>query len=292
VITRYLIALLSLLVSLQVEAQHFFEKSFKVVFVNGYENQVAYLQIPKNIIIFGTVEIQLTGGFNYQLNRGVLTKRLDMVYAGDTGQYLDQGSEITQASEPFASYWAIGDFDKENSRIPIYHLTSAGSDLSVKVRVQLIHSDAIAPLQSGLNMTAPITGTGGVGRQYRHFNDQRIGIGTTRPEYRLDVVGTARAHEIRVNTQKTADFVFEPDYQLLDLDSVKMFIQENKHLPGIPSAKQMEKEGVNVGNLQIDLLQKIEELTLHLIQATERAERQEKRIAEQEKRIKELENRL
>ncbi len=54
----------------------------------------------------------------------------------------------------------------------------------------------------------------------------------------------------------------------------------------------MEKEGVNVGNLQIDLLQKIEELTLHLIRATERAECQEKRIVEQEKRIKELENRL
>lgn len=92
-----------------------------------------------------------------------------------------------------------------------------------------------------------------------------IGIGTKSPEHRLDIVGTARAHSILVNTQKTADFVFEPDYELPTLDSIKAFVQQNKHLPGIPSAKQMEKDGINVGDLQIDLLQKIEELTLHVI---------------------------
>ncbi|MNH34029.1 hypothetical protein D3C79_945960 [compost metagenome] len=54
----------------------------------------------------------------------------------------------------------------------------------------------------------------------------------------------------------------------------------------------MEKGGINVGSLQIDLLQKVEELTLHLIRATERAELQERKIIEQENRIKELENRL
>jgi hypothetical protein len=275
-----------------VEAQHFFEKSFQTSFKQGVSNEVCYIQIPPNVNIYGTMEIQITGGYNNQLNRGVLIKRIDIVYNGSSQGYLNQSSEITESSEPLSSYWAIGDFDPVNSRIPIYHLNAIHNDISVKVKMQLLHEVSIPALKAGVTLSIPVVGAGGISRQYRHFNDERIGIGTTTPEYKLDIVGTARAHEIRVNTQKTADFVFEPDYQLPALDSVKMFIQQNRHLPGIPSAQQMEKEGINLGNLQIDLLQKIEELTLHLIRATERAEHQEKRIAEQEKRIKELENRL
>ncbi|MDR2270599.1 MAG: hypothetical protein LBF27_06805 [Sphingobacterium sp.] len=254
-----------MLASLQVEAQHFFEKSFNMVFPNGISNQVSYIQIPVNVKMWGSIEIQITGGYNSQLNRGVLSKRIDIVYNGKATDYLNQESEIIESSEPLASYWAIGEFDKENSRIPIYHLNNKGNEIGIKIRMHLVNPTAIAPLQAGITLSSPVEGTGGIGRSYRHFNDARIGIGTTSPEHRLDIVGTARAHSILVNTQKTADFVFEPDYDLPSLDSIKTFIREHKHLPGIPSAKQMEKEGINVGDLQIDLLQKIEELTLHVI---------------------------
>lgn len=81
----------------------------------------------------------------------------------------------------------------------------------------------------------------------------------------LDVNGTIRAKEILVETTG-ADFVFANDYQLRPLSEVKAFIQENKHLPEIQSAQDMQEKGVSVSELQTKLLQKIEELTLYLIE--------------------------
>lgn len=101
-----------------------------------------------------------------------------------------------------------------------------------------------------------------------NLHNDRVGIGTINPQYKLDVVGTIRAHEIIVENTG-ADFVFADDYQLRPLNEVKAFIQENKHLPEIQSAQEMQENGVSVSELQTQLLQKIEELTLYLIQQEE-----------------------
>ncbi|MCL1663150.1 hypothetical protein M2T78_02730 [Elizabethkingia ursingii] len=94
--------------------------------------------------------------------------------------------------------------------------------------------------------------------------------------------GKLEAREIKVTTTPTADFVFEDSYQLPNLESVEKHIKEKKHLPEIASAAEMQKEGVNIGNFQIKLLQKIEELTLYSIE-------QNKLIKEQQERLKKLE---
>lgn len=101
-------------------------------------------------------------------------------------------------------------------------------------------------------------------------NNGNVGIGTTSPSYKLDVAGTLRAREIIVNTTG-ADFVFADDYRLRPLSEVEAFISENNHLPEIQSAREMQENGVSMNELQIQLLQKIEELTLYILQ-------QEKRI--------------
>ena len=110
-----------------------------------------------------------------------------------------------------------------------------------------------------------------------------VGIGTTNPSYKLDVAGTIRAQELIVETTG-ADFVFAEDYKLRPLSEVKAFITENKHLPEIKSAQEMQENGIGINELQTQLLQKIEELTLYILQ-------QEEKIQEQELRIKALEER-
>lgn len=101
-----------------------------------------------------------------------------------------------------------------------------------------------------------------------NFVEGNVGINTESPQYKLDVAGTIRAREIIVNSTG-ADFVFAEDYQLRPLSEVKAFVQENKHLPEIQSAQDMQEDGVSVSELQTKLLQKIEELTLYILQQEE-----------------------
>lgn len=93
-----------------------------------------------------------------------------------------------------------------------------------------------------------------------------VGIGTVSPGYRLDVCGTIRAKEVRVSTG-WCDYVFADDYKLPSLTEVEKFIKENKHLPGIAPASEVETEGgLKVGEMMAGMMKKIEELTLYTIE--------------------------
>lgn len=97
--------------------------------------------------------------------------------------------------------------------------------------------------------------------------DGNVGIGTLNRggTFKLAVNGKIRAKEIKVETN-WADFVFKDGYNLKSLDEVEKFIQTNKHLPEIPSEKEVKENGINVGEMNAKLLQKIEELTLYVIE--------------------------
>ncbi len=84
-------------------------------------------------------------------------------------------------------------------------------------------------------------------------------------KYKLAVNGAIRAKAVMVEPT-WSDFVFEKDYRLPTLEEVESFIKDNKHLPEIPSAKEVEKGGIEVGQMNALLLQKIEELTLYMIE--------------------------
>ncbi|WP_320052052.1 hypothetical protein [uncultured Acetobacteroides sp.] len=106
-----------------------------------------------------------------------------------------------------------------------------------------------------------------------------IGIGTSTPQNLLDVNGTIRAKEVKVESG-WADFVFKPDYQLKPLSEVEQFITTNGHLPEVPTAKEVEQNGVNLGEMNAKLLQKVEELTLYLIEQKKEIELLKQKLAD------------
>jgi len=100
--------------------------------------------------------------------------------------------------------------------------------------------------------------------------------------------GRLRAREILVDETSWPDYVFDKNYKLPKLNEVAKYIEKNHHLPGVPSAKEIESGGLNLGDMQKIQMQKIEELTLYLIEMDEKMTSMEKRMNELEKENLEL----
>lgn len=118
-----------------------------------------------------------------------------------------------------------------------------------------------------------------------------IGIGVINPQNKLDVDGVIRATEVKVETG-WADFVFAKDYKLPTLQEVENHIKEHNHLPDIPSEVEVKENGVSLGEMQAKLLQKIEELTLYVIEQDKMIKEQGEKMNKQDEKIHELQIQL
>ena len=128
-----------------------------------------------------------------------------------------------------------------------------------------------------------------------------VGIGTANPSEKLSVDGTILAKEVKISIDGAdwPDFVFSDDYTLKSLSEVENYIKTHKHLPNIPSADKMEAQGVNLAEMNRLLLQKVEELTLYVIDLEkennmkEEARRKlDERLTSKENEVEGLEERL
>ncbi len=101
---------------------------------------------------------------------------------------------------------------------------------------------------------------------YMTLYGSNLGIGSANPDERLTVKGKVHAEEVKVDMNVPGpDYVFEKDYNLATLKEIESYIKKNKHLPEVPSAKEMEANGVLLLEMNMLLLKKIEELTLYVI---------------------------
>ena len=126
------------------------------------------------------------------------------------------------------------------------------------------------------------------GNSYLNGGNVGIGIGTNIPAHKLSVNGTIGATEIIV-ASSGADYVFQPDYRLAPLNEIAEYIKTHRHLPDVPSASEVERQGLGVGEMQTKLLAKIEELTLHMIDADSRNARLEQQNRELAGRLEKIE---
>lgn len=155
-------------------------------------------------------------------------------------------------------------------------------DKSVIVRDGIFSSYGSSDLRLQTNGTTSMTISNATGN---------VGIGTTTTgSHKLAVEGSIGARSVTVEPSGWSDFVFEGNYGLRTLEEVESHIEEKGHLPEIPSEAEVLENGIELGEMNAKLLQKIEELTLYLIDQNKQNQEQQKRIALLEQKIADFEN--
>lgn len=126
-----------------------------------------------------------------------------------------------------------------------------------------------------------------------HYN-KNVGIGTMAPDEKLTVKGKIHTQEVRVDMSGSLvpDYVFEKDYKLKTLEEVENYIKEHKHLPEIPSSKEIEINGLMLAEMNMSLLKKMEEMTIYIIEQNKKInelEKQNKKYFDLDKRLEKIE---
>jgi hypothetical protein len=187
------------------------------------------------------------------------------------------------------------------ANLDFYSKDLSGTGPGARARIGAIMENA-----SGANTGLAIfTNNGTALSEVARFSHQGyLGIGTTTPTVALDVIGDvaigtttpATGYKLSVNGSAIAtsmtvqvfsswpDFVFKKEYHLPALEDVKTYIDQNQHLPDVPTAADMQKSGIDLGAMNQVLLKKVEELTLYMVQLNKQLEAQQEEIEQLKKK--------
>jgi hypothetical protein len=213
------------------------------------------------------------------------------VYANELRIQSDyEEADITFGYNQFPNFFTERMRIKGNGNVGIGN-NNPGFILDVNNRMRLRHGGGVftaglwldgttAPTRSFIgtndNNTVGIYGAAAGWGLLMDVNDGAVMIGTTQKAtgYKVNVGGKIIAEEVRVQLRGAwPDYVFEPAYPLQSINQLELYVKENHHLPGIEAASQYEKSGLDLGEINTRLTQKIEELTLYIIQLNKRLEK-------------------
>lgn len=189
---------------------------------------------------------------------------LDYVLASDAqgnGTWRDPNDLIDKDADWYVAGTTVEPYDINDD---IY----TNGRIGIGVDVPTVALDVVG----SSNLTGDLSTGGDISTEDNLFVEDKVGIGLTSlvdmpGTHKLYVGGSVVCEEVKVAFQADwPDYVFEDNYDLPKTSELEKFIKANKHLPGIPSAKDVKEEGIELGQMQGKLLEKIEELTLIIIE--------------------------
>jgi hypothetical protein len=166
-------------------------------------------------------------------------------------------NRVNESAIMIAHSISIGDYDTFGTSVRTFTESADANTYALQFFTQQSH-------QTGQTEKLRIQGNG------------NVGIGTTNPDSKLTVAGKIHAQEVKVTVRagEVPDYVFANDYKLKSLKEVEDYIKLNSHLPEIPSATEIEKNGLMLAEMNLSLLKKIEEMTLYMIEQNKKIENQ------------------
>ncbi|HEY6191394.1 MAG TPA: hypothetical protein VI215_03615 [Bacteroidota bacterium] len=217
-----------------------------------------------NITRYGA-EIQATGPWN---GTGATNIGLHVNASGGTinyGAIIEGGNVGIGTTSPTALLHTVASGSQSASYTGnlLTNVATSSATNAVKYGVE-IQSTGTWNGSGASNIGLHVMATGGANNYAARF-DQAVGIGANPCSTDMLAVN-GQVHASSYITNSTfCDFVFDQGYKLMPLEEVEQHINADKHLPGIPSAREVEEKGLNLGDMEVKMMQKVEELTLYVI---------------------------